>query len=123
LAELRRAVWRALPGGLWPSAAVILDRLPRRPDGGVDRPALPPPDERSDEDGDDALASLLVGMWGEIAGRRVDAATPYWQDFSFLQVLAEARAAGLGITDEDVGRTRTLEGLAAAVAARRAQPG
>jgi hypothetical protein len=116
-------VSRALPGGLWPSAAVIVDRLPRRSDGGVDRPALPPPDGRSDEDGDDALASLLVGMWGEIAGRRVEAATPYWQDFSFLQVLAEARAAGVGITDEDVGRARTLEGLAAAVAARRAQPG
>jgi hypothetical protein len=42
----------------------------------------------------------------------------FWQDFSFLAVLAEARAAGIPISDEDVVRTRTLETLVAAVAAR-----
>ena len=58
-------------------------------------------------------------MWSEVAGRPLGPGVSYWQDFSFLQVLAEAREAGLPISDQDVARCRTPRMLAAAVAARR----
>jgi hypothetical protein len=57
---------------------------------------------------------MLAAMWGEIAGRPVDTSSSYWQDFSFLQLLAEAREAGIAISDDDVARCRTLDMLAAA---------
>jgi hypothetical protein len=52
----------------------------------------------------------------------VTAGTSYWQDFSFLQVLAEAREAGLDLTDEQVVRSRTPQMLAAALTAAAAAP-
>jgi hypothetical protein len=58
---------------------------------------------------------MLAAMWGEISGRPVGPRTSYWQDFSFLQLLAEAREAGVAIGDEQVARSRTLEMLAAAL--------
>jgi hypothetical protein len=96
LADLRRAVWAVLPGAPWPAAAFV---------GGVplaDGPVEP-------------LAAMLAAMWGEIAGRPVGVRSSYWQDFSFLQMLTEAREAGIAIGDEQVVRCRTLEMLAAAL--------
>jgi len=58
-------------------------------------------------------------MWGEIAGTAVGPRRSYWQDFSFLQVTAEAREAGLDVDDELVARCRTPEMRAAAPAAGR----
>lgn len=96
LPQLRRAVWARLPGAPWP-AEVYVDGA-RLPEG--------PPDP---------TAAMLAAMWGEIGGRPVDVRSSYWQDFSFLQVLAEAREAGIAIGDEQVARCRTVEMLAAAL--------
>jgi len=124
LARLRRTLWAALPGSPWPAAAVVVDRsrlapggaLPRRPDGRLDVAALPPP---AAEGGGppDPTASVLASLWGAAGTTAILPGTSYWQDFSFLGALAEARAAGLPITDEQVTRCRTPEMLAAAVGA------
>jgi hypothetical protein len=70
----------------------------------------------------DPTAALLAAMWTEIAGRPVDAGTSYWQDFSFLQLLAEAREAGLGLEDRHVVRCRTLAALTEAMVADARRP-
>ncbi|MDQ2825962.1 MAG: hypothetical protein M3Y04_03175, partial [Actinomycetota bacterium] len=119
LTALRGALWEALPGALWPSLAVTVEILPRLPDGrlDVDRlPSLDRPDPGVEAD-DDPVAALLTAMWAKVAGRPVTPDTSYWQDFSFLQVLAEARQAGTAISDYHVVRCRTPRTLAAALAA------
>ncbi|MGI8807423.1 MAG: condensation domain-containing protein [Acidimicrobiales bacterium] len=113
LAVLRAALWADLPGALWPADAVLVDVLARRPDGVVDIAALPPPDPP----GPPATVDPLTAMWGEISGATVDSRRSYWQDFTFFQVLAEAREAGLAVGDEHVARCRTPEMLAVARAA------
>jgi hypothetical protein len=110
LAQLRRHLWASLPGALWPADAVVVDTMHRLPDGAVDADAMPAP-ARAEADPE---VDVLTAMWAEISGRSPDARRSYWQDFSFLQVLGEAREAGLLTSDETVARCRTAEMLAAA---------
>ncbi len=93
LDDLRHALWSELPGTLWPAEAV-----------GVAPPST-----------DDRRAELLAAMWGELRGRPATMSSSYWQDFSFLRLLAEARDAGMTIPDEHVVHCRTIETLAAAM--------
>ena len=113
LTELRHALWAALPGMLWPAEAVVVEALPRRPDGGVDLAALAPgvPVEVGADPGFDALTAVF-------GGGRTGSRTSYWQDFSFLEVLTDAREAGIAVGDVDVVRCRTPEMLATAFRAR-----
>lgn len=111
LARLRHALWAARPGAVWPAAAVVVDALARLPDGRLDAAAIPPPVRWGAAD---PRAELLTAMWGEIGGRTLRPRDSYWQDFAFLQVLAEAREAGVVLDDEQVARCRTPEMLAAA---------
>lgn len=115
LAELRAVLWAALPGSPWPAAAVMVDTLPRRPDGSLEVAVLPAPKAIAEEPA--AAAALLASLWSAYGGRPQGAGDSYWQDFAFLPAVAEARAAGLPITDEQVMRCRTPEMLAAALAA------
>lgn len=98
LAQLRRSLWAQLPGALWPADAPVL---------------APDPDPG---------AVLLAAMWAESSGKDVGPDSIYWQDFSFLAVLAEAREAGVAITDEQVVHCRTPAMLAAAMAAAGPAP-
>jgi non-ribosomal peptide synthetase component F len=91
--DLRHALWSELPGTVWPAEAV-----------GVAPPSRPHP-----------RAELLAAMWGEVRGRPASPSSSYWQDFSFLRLLAEARDAGLTIPDDHVVHCRTIETLAAAM--------
>ncbi len=123
LGDLRTVLWAQLPGSLWPAQAVVIDSMPRRPDGTIDRAALalgagPGPTEAPGPD-----ATLLAELWTEARhGEAVSPNRSYWQDFSFLQALAEARQAGLAITDDQVTRCRTPEMLEVALAAAPARP-
>src|SRR5206468_1376920 len=97
LTELRAALWARLPGALWPAEVVYLDHLPTQVDAALPvpgRPASSPPD-------------TLTAMWAEIGGKAVRPDSSYWQDFSFLQALSEAREAGVGIPWDYVARCRT----------------
>jgi non-ribosomal peptide synthetase component F len=111
-AELRTALWAALPGSPWPAAVTVVEALPRLSEGRPDIGVLPAP--RPTSGSPHPEADLLAALWAEHAGRPVSPTTSYWQDFSFLRALAEARAAGLPITDEQVSRCRTPEMLAIA---------
>ena len=103
LTGLRRALWAELPGTLWPAEAVTV------PAPGRTLPAEPDP-----------TATVLAAMWVEHSGRGdIGPRSSYWQDFSFLPVLAEAREAGLALGDELVVRCRTLETLAVACLSQR----
>ncbi len=93
LADLRHALWSQLPGALWPAEAMVV----------------------APSSGSDPTAELLAAMWGELRGRPAAPSSSYWQDFSFLRLLAEARDAGLSIPDEHVVHCRTIETLAAAM--------
>ncbi len=117
VAELRATLWSILPGSPWPAAVVHLDALPRTPDGRLDlsvlaAPTLKPATPAAPE------AVLLSALWSSARGEPVGVGESYWQDFTFLQALADARAAGLPVTDEQVTRCRTPEMLAASLAAR-----
>ena len=119
LGDLRRALWAELPGTVWPADLVVVEALVRGPDGRVDTAALPAP--RRDRPDPSPTAALLSAMWGEIRGQPVGPTQSYWQDFSFLDVLVEARQAGLAVGDEHVERSRTPEMLAATLAAAPAR--
>ena len=121
LAQLRRALWDDFPGVLWPAEAVMVDVLPRRRNGRIDIAALPsarPRGSPGSPGGADSSPGAvdLAAMWGEVRGRPAGPGMSYWQDFSFLQVLAEARDAGMVFGDDQVVRCRTPEMLAAAMA-------
>jgi hypothetical protein len=98
---------------------VLVDRLLRHRDGRVDLSSPSPPEA---VDPPDPRALLITSLWAEATGRSLTPETIYWQDFSFLQALADARAAGLPLTDQQVSRCRTPEMLAAALAAQRGGP-
>ncbi len=116
LAQLRAALWAARPGSPWPAAAVLVDTLPRVTGGGVEVAALPtPPLEPVGEAAPEA--ALLTALWSAARNEPMRPDDGYWQDFTFLQALAEARAAGLVVSDEQISLSRTPEMLAAAIAA------
>ena len=109
LAQIRAALWAEVPGVLWPADAVFVKDLASLAEIG---PCLP--------GDDDPLAVVLAAMWTELRGRPAGPGTSYWQDFTFLPVLAEAREAGLAIADGHVVRCRTPATLAAALRASTA---
>jgi len=135
LARLRHSLWADLPGAIWPAEMVVVDALPGLPPPRRSRPReSSEPDSGADPGAGLGVratqaglgvratqAGLLAAMWGEIRGRPAGPGLRYWQDFSFLQVLAEARQAGLVIGDEEVVRSRTPDMLAAALTARSAR--
>ncbi len=106
LAQIRHALWAERPGALWPAARVMVEPSEPPPPGGEAPDAEP-------------LARMLAAMCGEVAGRAEDSRRSYWQDFSFLQALAEMREAGFAIGDTQVVRCRTPEALAMALATAR----
>jgi len=70
---LRAFAAERLPAALVPAAFVVLDELPRTPNGKLDARALPAPGTGEAEGGDATAArnqveELLAGIWGEVLG-------------------------------------------------------
>jgi non-ribosomal peptide synthetase component F len=113
LAGLQVELWRRLPGYCWPDAAV--DSAPAGGSTGRGPAPLPP--------GAIAEEALLRSLWADAPGGEPGGGDNYWQRFSFLEVVARVREAGIPLTGRQVTRNRTLGTLAADMATARLGPG
>jgi amino acid adenylation domain-containing protein len=73
IVALRASLVQSLPGYMRPSSIVILDALPRSPNGKIDRPALPPPApvQRQSKETGQPLSDIerrLARIWSSILG-------------------------------------------------------
>jgi hypothetical protein len=127
--ELRRHLERSLPAHMIPAAFVILTALPLTAHGKVDRKALPAPDSaRADAAAEHveprteierSLAALWSGILGlERVGVRDDFFLLGGHSLSATRILARMRETlGADVSLAVFFETRTIEGLAGAVAA------
>ncbi|MFF5483204.1 amino acid adenylation domain-containing protein [Streptomyces sp. NPDC012935] len=125
VAELRTFVAGRLPEDQVPSLFVLLDTLPRTPDGEPDLSALPEPtftggDYRAPgTDGERALADVFADVLGlERVGVDDDYFLLGGDSIRSIQVVSRARAHGIEIKPRDVFERRTVAGLAELVEGR-----
>ncbi len=120
--ELREHLQKRLPDYYWPSAFVILENLPRLPNGKVDRQALPEP-KRDDEESADFVAArnpmeeALAHIWAEVL--KVDHVSVHDNFFDLggdsilsAQIIAKAGRAGLRLTPKQLFQHQTIAELA-----------
>ncbi|SER28292.1 non-ribosomal peptide synthase domain TIGR01720/amino acid adenylation domain-containing protein [Lentzea albida] len=120
--ELRAFLRERLPDYLVPSAFVTLDALPLTSNGKLDRKALPEP---AAPEADQAFVAprteqerALAGIWEKLLGAdRVGVHDNFFDlggdSIASLQVVARARAAGLGLAVADLFTHQTVAELAA----------
>ncbi|RSM46670.1 non-ribosomal peptide synthetase [Amycolatopsis balhimycina DSM 5908] len=122
--ELRAALRATLPDYLVPSAFVPIDAVPLTPQGKVDRRALPAPDAPADGQAyvpaRTAVEHQLVAIWSEVLGNdRIGVEDNFFglggDSILSIQVVAQARQAGLRLTSRDIFLHQTIAGLATAV--------
>nr|WP_052313046.1 non-ribosomal peptide synthetase [Corallococcus coralloides] len=124
-ASLREGLRRRLPEHMVPAAFVVLDALPLSPNGKVDRNALPalggrPAREETPFVEPSTPAELLLAsLWQQILRvERVGADDNFFElggdSIISLQVVAQARRAGLAITPKQLFEHQKLRDLAAA---------
>lgn len=123
LADLRVFLWARLPGYAWPSGLVVVESLPAQGHEELTADGPRRTATASTADGETRISaeeSILGTLWGEVLGiERVAPTESYSQAFSFTQALARAREAGVSVPGEHVTRNRTVQALAAALAAHR----
>ncbi|WP_158619438.1 non-ribosomal peptide synthase/polyketide synthase [Corallococcus sp. AB011P] len=124
-ASLRDGLRRRLPEHMVPSAFVVLDALPLSPNGKVDRSALPAlggrptREEATFVEPSTPAERLLASLWQQILRvERVGADDNFFElggdSIISLQVVAQARRAGLAITPKQLFEHQKLRDLAAA---------
>ncbi|MCP2242216.1 non-ribosomal peptide synthase domain TIGR01720/amino acid adenylation domain-containing protein [Lentzea aerocolonigenes] len=121
-ADLRRFLAERLPEFLVPSAIVPLDELPLNPNGKLDKRALPDPGapETTYEPPSTDAERTLAAVWEEVLGvERVGVHDNFFElggdSIVSLQIVARARAAGLGLAIADVFTHQSVHELAAHV--------
>jgi len=121
---LRAALRATLPDYLVPSVFVPIDAIPLTPQGKVDRRALPAPDAPTDGQAyvpaRTAVEHQLVAIWSEVLGNdRIGVEDNFFglggDSILSIQVVAQARQAGLRLTSRDIFLHQTIAGLATAV--------
>ncbi|WP_254897273.1 non-ribosomal peptide synthetase [Amycolatopsis sp. Hca4] len=122
---LRTALRATLPDYLVPSAFVPVDAIPLTPQGKVDRRALPAPDVPAGGGpayvpARTAIEHQLVAIWSEVLGNdRIGVEDNFFglggDSILSIQVVAQARQAGLRLTSRDIFLHQTIAGLATAV--------
>ncbi len=130
--ELAGLVRRTLPGYMVPAALVVVDRIPRSPNGKLDRAALPAPrwgeaaDRRSAVPPGTAVARALAEIWSAVLRREQTGAGPIGLDDDFfaagghsllaLRVRAQIRRRfGVSLPVPTLFQARTLGALTRAV--------
>ncbi|WP_218053903.1 non-ribosomal peptide synthetase [Streptomyces rhizosphaericus] len=121
-AGLRRFLRRSLPDYMVPASVVVLERMPLNPNGKLDRGRLPEPDwAEAAAPGyvapRTATERTLAAVWARIL--RVDRVGMEDNFFSLggdsilsIQLVSQARQAGLAVTSRDVYRHQTIAALA-----------
>ena len=122
-AAARAALADRLPAYMVPAAVVVLDALPLTVNGKLDTRALPAPEY---QDGDqyrapaDAVEEILAGIYAQVLGlERVGVDDSFFDlggdSILSMQVVAQARAAGLTCRPRDIFVEQTVAGLARVV--------
>ena len=118
--KLRRHVQENLPEYYWPAVFVMLDELPRLPNGKIDRQALPEPEpERNGEEFVPACSpaeKILARIWMEVLKLdRVSVHDNFYDlggdSFVSAQIIARAHKAGLKISPKQIVERPTVGGL------------
>ncbi|NKE63605.1 AMP-binding protein, partial [Lentzea sp. PSKA42] len=121
---LRAWLRERVPDYLVPSVFVALDRLPLTPNGKVDRRGLPDPEPETVGEAyvapRTAVEETLAAVWSGVLGvERVGVHDNFFElggdSILSLQIVARARAAGLGIDVADVFAHQSVAELAPAV--------
>ncbi len=126
-ADLTARLSQHLPAHLVPGRIVMLNALPRLPNGKLDRGALPAPDQTVTVAGGDApqpgVERDLAAIWARVLGH--DHITRQDNFFAIggdsilaIQVVAQARSAGMALSPRDLFQYATLAGLAGVAADR-----
>ena len=122
-AGVRAALGERLPGYMVPAAVVVIDGLPLTVNGKLDKRALPAPEYR-DADRyrapESAVEEILAGIYAQVLGvERVGVDDSFFElggdSILSMQVVARARAAGLGCRPRDVFVEQTVARLARVV--------
>ncbi|HEX7239540.1 MAG TPA: amino acid adenylation domain-containing protein, partial [Longimicrobiaceae bacterium] len=130
--ELRAALAAELPEHMVPTAFVVLERIPRTPNGKLDARALPAPaltpSAEEHVEPRTALERVLAGIWAEVLGvERVGARDRFFDlgGHSLLatQVAARAGALRIAFPVRWIFQHPTVEALARAVTEAEARPG
>ena len=124
--ELRKHLKRLVPEYMVPAAFVILDKLPLTSNGKVDRKTLPSPEqERPDLDAryvapSTAIQAQLAAIWTKVLRlEHVGVNDNFFElggdSILSIQVIAQARQAGLALTPRLLFRYQTIAELASFV--------
>ncbi|WP_329462495.1 non-ribosomal peptide synthetase [Streptomyces sp. NBC_01431] len=128
--ELRGALGEALPSHMVPSAFVTLDALPLTANGKLDTKALPAPVHLGSTNGraprterEEALCALFAQVLGV---GRVGVEDSFFDlggdSIMSIQLVSQARRAGLGLSSREVFRLRTPAALAETATALDERP-
>ncbi|KAF0846969.1 non-ribosomal peptide synthetase [Nocardia caishijiensis] len=120
-AQLQRFARECLPPHMVPAVFVTLDQLPVTAFGKLDRSALPEPEFEAAPAGRDpetAREILMAGLFSEVLGvAQVGADDSFFalggDSILSIQLVARAKAVGLGFSTQDVFEHKTVAGLAA----------
>lgn len=122
-ADLREALALELPNYMIPQAWVKLERLPRLPNGKLDRASLPSPNNPEMEKGPTELPASetekrLAAIWAEVlklpqVSRADDLLLLGADSLHIFQITARANKSGLQLSAKDLFRHRTVATLAA----------
>ncbi len=120
-AQLQRFARESLPPHMVPAVIMPLDRLPVNAFGKLDRAALPEPEFGAAPAGrapETAREILMAGLFSEILGvPQVGADDSFFalggDSILSIQLVARAKAVGLGFSTQDVFEHKTVAALAA----------
>jgi amino acid adenylation domain-containing protein len=125
VADLREWLKEQLPEYMAPTTFILLDALPRNPNGKIDRQAMPAPDatstlrDKPPAPPRDEKERLLADIWSAVL--RVEPIGIFDDFFELggdsilsIRIVARAREAGLKITPNQLFDSRTVAALAAA---------
>ena len=121
--ELREHLQQRLPDYYWPSTFVILEKLPRLPNGKIDRQALPEPQRELEEDSAQfvpartPIEETLTRIWAEVLKfDRISAHDNFFDlggdSILSAQIIAKASKAGLKLTPRQLFQHQTIAELA-----------